>query len=79
MSDFDCDIHQEDKDEIWQCLSCYDDGIKMEEQQRIIKLLLTHLVEESIWKPRTQLEENRKEFYARGIKNSIALIKGENK
>lgn len=38
MSDFDCDVHQEDKDEIWQCLSCYDDGVKQEERERIIKL-----------------------------------------
>ncbi len=39
MTDFDCDIHQEYKDEIWQCLSCYDSGIARKERDRIIKML----------------------------------------
>lgn len=38
MSEFDCDIHQEDKDEIWMCLSCYDSGVAKQERERILKV-----------------------------------------
>lgn len=37
MNYFDCNVHQEDKDEIYACLSCYDDSVKQEERERIIR------------------------------------------
>jgi hypothetical protein len=72
--EFDCKTHQENKDEIWMCLSCYDSEVAEQERERIIKLLDTDFWHHRIWgnpKPTCIKDCPTCEL--------IALIKGENK
>ncbi len=70
MSEFDCDKHKEDKDEIWACLSCYDENVAQSERERIIKLLQPEV---------TRHYELGLEASAAYLEQTIALIKGEQK